>query len=439
MHALMTSEISKYPEVTMVEILSRVPPKSLMRFKSVRKSWSSLINNPDFAAKHVSVSRHNKLSTTILFKHFVLPDLNTDKKEMVLSLFSFCNDQDDNGDENLDSILEDLHIPRSMGLKSWDRCFPNNRVEVSSHCDGIICLADQGHGLIQNIVLCNPSIKEFKLLPESPIALSTSCYTSSLMAAGFGCDLKSKMYKVVRISHNTWQSFDDGGPDVAHHLDAEVYSLQTNSWKEIKNDNLIKEDMLVWPTLYASTMGIYCKGVLYWCGYEEKKDIKYVYTDDEEDHDGDDNPCESNKPAIVSFDIGAEEFQIISVPHDQHLQGGALGLWNDTIALCSRPGHWMSKSVDIWVLDEICASWTKFLTIEEPVVDVEPYPLTLFGKSSKQFVLVVMDRCVVIFFDIFTNKVKYLPLNGALLEWSQAVEYVTSIVSLKGAGNYISD
>ncbi|RXH82233.1 hypothetical protein DVH24_036574 [Malus domestica] len=55
-----------------VEILSRLPPKSLMRFKCVQKSWHNLINSPSFVAMQLS----NSLTSSIIEQHTVLNNTN---------------------------------------------------------------------------------------------------------------------------------------------------------------------------------------------------------------------------------------------------------------------------------------------------------------------------------------------------------------------------
>ncbi|XP_062005570.1 F-box/kelch-repeat protein At3g23880-like [Rosa rugosa] len=411
------AELSKFAEEIMVEILSRLPPKSLMRFKCVRKSWQCLINNSDFAARHLSITKNNKhpSSITIAFTRRVLEDINSSKKRILLSLFdvSHCND----GDDELDPIVEDIHSPVSAGLVDWQRF----RVNISTHCDGILCLTDGG----KYIVLCNPAIKEFKLLPV-PSSNSIS------YGEGFGYDLKSKDYKVVRILSNGREEYMDGMHKrvVIRPPTVEVYSLLTNSWKEIKIDNLITKTTIYWPQSYVS---VYHKGILYWCGHEELRRKNFIvsdYSEDEEDDEGE------MKDSIISFDIGDEAFYVISFPGDCRLYGCGLGLWKESIALCTS-GPWSpdpstKETLEIWLMDDLGGgegSWTKYLTFE-PVVAHIIGQLGLFW-DNKQLVAIFKTNCAVIFYEVCTNKFKCLPLNTEILDYSQAVECTRSIVSIK--------
>lgn len=144
-------ELSKLPQEMKVQILSRLPPKSLMRFKCVHRSWRALISSSNFAAKQVSASKDNKLSSTatILFKRYVL-DLSTERRDL-------CNDDinrvDD--DDNLNIPLEDLYVPLSMGLKRRDIWTGIECIELACHYNGIICLTDYR----KRVVLCHQGIQ----------------------------------------------------------------------------------------------------------------------------------------------------------------------------------------------------------------------------------------------------------------------------------------
>ncbi|XP_004304890.1 PREDICTED: F-box/kelch-repeat protein At3g06240-like [Fragaria vesca subsp. vesca] len=421
------AKLSKLAEEMMVQILSRLPAKSLMRFKCIHTSWYALINNPNFITKHLSVSKHNKLSSfiTILFKRFVLRDMNTGKKDVVLSLFNLFYDDDDDEEDaeehHLDTVIEDLHVPPSMRLMRIDR-YGYERVELLGHCDGIVCLSD----MREKVVLCNPAIKEFKLLPVSNLLLSSPDFRTDVeptVAMGFGYDLTSKTYKVVRILQNEREFIDDDRV-IIHPPKAEVYSLVTNYWKEIKTNNLVKDTVTAWPLqkIYAVN-STHCKGIIYWCAKEYPNETVICYTPDE------DEVFECPKDCTISFHLADETFHVLSSPN---LSCKVFGLWNESIAIS---GWNIENSTDIWVLDEIGAtegSWIKYLTFE-PAVSIYS-PLAFAGKND-QFLYVGMDQSVVIFYDSRTKKCKYLPMEGVSLRNYEAAFYVNSIVSIKGGNN----
>ncbi|XP_004304971.1 PREDICTED: putative F-box protein At2g02030-like [Fragaria vesca subsp. vesca] len=430
---LRMGELSKLPQEMKVQILSRLPPKSLMRFKCVRRSWRALISSSNFAAKQVSASKDNKLSSTatILFKRYVL-DLSTERRDIVLSLLDLCNDDinrvDD--DDNLKIPLEDLHVPLSMGLKRRDIWTGIECIELACHCNGIICLTDYR----KRVVLCNPAIKEFNRLPVSSLALSAVEHKpqgSSTAAVGFGCDLKCEEYKIVRVLY-TAREFHDNDI-VIHPPRAEVYSLATKCWKEIKVGDLDNGSKNVWPD---STVSICFKGYLYWRGHEDEKeyfDVPLSYTDEDANSGGEETPTffYEDKERIISFDIESETFHVMRFPNGYYYYHKVFGLWKDSIAVGLS---WCAdyQCVHIWVLDSnggAEGSWINCFAIE-PTVYIE-FQLAFVGTRG-QSILVAVDKSVVVLYDYITKKVKYLPVNGVSLWSTQALFYEYSVVSVKG-------
>ncbi|KAB2611669.1 F-box/kelch-repeat protein [Pyrus ussuriensis x Pyrus communis] len=190
---------SETPEDKVVEILSRLPPKSLMRFKCIHKSWCTLIKSSSLVAKHLSNSMDNKLSTStcILLNRSempVFPD-NSWKYEVLWSRINLSIDSDEH---NLQYNVEDLNIPFPMEY---------HHPTTSDSC----------------LLLPSP--------PDGKFELETT-----FRALGFGYDCKAKEYEVVRIIENCEYSDDK---QTYHHrislpYTAEVYYTTTgNSWKEI--------------------------------------------------------------------------------------------------------------------------------------------------------------------------------------------------------------
>ncbi|XP_061993541.1 F-box/kelch-repeat protein At3g06240-like [Rosa rugosa] len=397
------------PDEIVEEILSRLPPKSLMRFKCVCTLWCNLIKSHSFVAKHLSNSLRASSSVSILFKHTVEKmvdhEISNEEGSILLSLLNRCNDD---VDDLFSIVVENLNVPpplNQIGFSSY--------LGIAGHCDGIICLKL----FYGNVVLCNPAIKEFKLLPKSVLilpnrdslylAFELENYTELL---GFGYDPKGKDYKVVRLLVYSLFSY---------WFKTEVYTMGSNSWREIKtkytNDYHFKD---CWDK-----QQLFYEGKYYWqvCGFDRGHNLVHKF--------------------ILSFDMGDELFYEISLPwQDTETYGGTQGrlaVWKGSIALVSFEHEIVGpQSFDIWVMmNNSCgvkSPWTKYLTIgpmegiDIPVV----YPL-VFWKND-ELVMVAVDGRVVSY-NLGTQTFKYLPIHFVEdFPDTQAVVYMSSIVSVEG-------
>ena len=144
------------------EILCRLPVKLLLQLRCVCKSWKSLISDPKFARKHLSVSTTRNLYFVsyswlceYLFKSSPLHSVLTNVCPHFTRLEYFAN--------------------------NFDGSYPPDysRYFIDS-CNGILCIGGGRTGLV---ILWNPSIRKFKELPlfEKP--------TQTRMMFGFGYDL----------------------------------------------------------------------------------------------------------------------------------------------------------------------------------------------------------------------------------------------------------
>ncbi|XP_058214317.1 F-box/kelch-repeat protein At3g23880-like [Rhododendron vialii] len=189
--------LSLPPEIT-VEILSRLPVKSLLRLRCVCKSWRSLISNPKFAKTHLCRASMNTDYTNhrLIFSR-LYP--RTDVKSC--SLYSIAN-------RNSDSAVQ-LDCP----LKD-----PNLQVTIWGCCDDLVCI-----GTEREVFIWNPSTRKYKR-PRN-VELSCQCYADAWF--GFGYDEFIDDYKVVGFFFaNRTNGFE---PIV------KVYSLRSDSWRRIED------------------------------------------------------------------------------------------------------------------------------------------------------------------------------------------------------------
>ncbi|CAD5332022.1 F-box protein [Arabidopsis thaliana] len=131
-HGNHISQSNSIPLDITIEILSRLPAKSIVRSRSVSKLWSSITTTPEFI-KHRSKKTSPPCVLLIFRKH--------DK----LIVFSSPQHQ------NTYSHVQDYHIeiPKNGFIRRLD----------SVH--GLICLEGS-----KQLVICNPTLKRFFPLPE---------------------------------------------------------------------------------------------------------------------------------------------------------------------------------------------------------------------------------------------------------------------------------
>ncbi|XP_073033955.1 uncharacterized protein [Primulina eburnea] len=172
------------PQDLIIDILSRLSVKSLLRLRCVAKSWLSLISSPEFETNYLEVSttRRPRLVFGSATKLYTCPF---------------------NGIENppVDDVPCDFTEVRQY-----------HNIHIVGSCNGLVCLVNQNTG---HIFLWNPAIRKYRKLPF-PLWLS------SREPYGFFYDASSDDYKVV---HKVEE------PDSKPY--SRTYSLRNDSWKSL--------------------------------------------------------------------------------------------------------------------------------------------------------------------------------------------------------------
>ena len=368
-------------ELTM-EILWHLPPETLLRFKSVQKSWYALINDPQFVSKHLSNSLEHKC---ILLKRVVTN--NAGEEEIMLSILNF---------------------PINSSMSVIDLDFPYDEYsqyyEINGHSHGLICFASCG----VDIFLCNPATREFRKLPPS-ILLTTrpssnpDTLRSLTNSIGFGYDAKSRDFKVVRVVY----FFNDA----IHFLyfRAEIYDLSKDRWREIELP--ICEYSSLMPRF-----DLYHEGTYYWWERDGREGEN-----------------------ILSFDMSDELFGKISLPESFNRENyKILGVLNGSIVVFGHECEVNNeKTFDIWEMkkDECgVISWSNLLTIG-PISGIDK-PL-LFVSSDE--VLMEDNEGQVVLYNIKTQLMSVIPLKGQGIPRRCQATFVTkSLVSVMGGNNSMS-
>ncbi|XP_058187772.1 putative F-box/kelch-repeat protein At1g12870 [Rhododendron vialii] len=276
------------PEDALTEILSRLPVKSLLRFKSISKHWYSLIQSPCFISLHHNRSPKNEsllvlrsVKTTSAFAPITL----------ALSVVS-----------NKTPVL-DLDLPFGGQPASWLNLFGSS--------NGIVCLFNSSTKIM---MLCNPAMREFKVLPQPPFHTR---YTSHLR---FAFDPKTNDYKVLRVV----ASYDPMAFTFTLCVGrVQIYHMSTDTWREIVA--VVPEEILQcsqrWCWSSASL-----NGVFYWVAN-----------------------CQGE---IIAFHMSDELFERVFLPEDIRTNPwSSLSILGDSLALVTVEFGRMESCLEIWVRD----------------------------------------------------------------------------------------
>ncbi|XP_009761770.2 F-box protein CPR1-like [Nicotiana sylvestris] len=200
-------------EEILMDILSRLPVRSLVRFKCVSESWNTLISEPYFKKKHLNHAKYQPNSQKFLF-------LKWSKKDDTFHFYS--------SSLSLVQLVKD--IPRFDCPSNFDLA---NGVKLYSSCDGLFLIgiwSELGREQPSILLIWNPSTGESTILPHSKLLKQLgyndddSCSDDDNWGCtyGLGYDSTSDDYKVLRID----LSRDDNNAN-------EILALKSCSWRRI--------------------------------------------------------------------------------------------------------------------------------------------------------------------------------------------------------------
>ncbi|PON54140.1 F-box associated interaction domain containing protein [Parasponia andersonii] len=162
----------------------------------------------------------------------IFSDEYNDTKQ-VLSLVTIRNKHDSNGG-TLPSVIEELSLLLFSNIEHAPR------IVSSFHCNGLICLVTDiysPHG--ETIVFCNPALREFRIIPVPSYLPDFGCM---VYIYGFGFDSIANDYKYVWVL----RSLKD-----RNEFRAQVYTLRTDSWNDIKIDIKLRFRLYVRKVVYC--------------------------------------------------------------------------------------------------------------------------------------------------------------------------------------------
>ncbi|KAL5711556.1 hypothetical protein ACHQM5_021993 [Ranunculus cassubicifolius] len=335
------------PDDLVLSILLWLPVSSLLRFKSVCKSWFNLIQTPSFIYHHLHLHHHSNNSN---YKAFAFNPLGS----LSYGLPTLCLFSPHNFDFDIPPLF--LHIDSPVSL------FHNLDILT---CNGLICIHFTDKHFVDNkyVSLWNPATKQLKHLPQSPFQ-HPPLNVCPITVVGFGFHTNPNDFKLVRII-----SFFPAFPGVNH---VETYSLLTNSWTSL--DSVVLPVDFILPD--CDPKAPYRNGIYCWLG--RKGPVVF----------GDDRVLLSNN-IILWFDFTKEEFGTMPLPDVDSVKSCTLPnicIVRDNLACMNTAGD--PLHFEIWVLNEfgVQQSWSR-------LHKVEPFSMSnLIGISKDgNYLLFAMD------------------------------------------------
>ncbi|KAL1831729.1 hypothetical protein ACET3Z_001380 [Daucus carota] len=294
-------KIDYLPENLIIEILSRLPVKDLLQFKSVCKLWCEIISSPNFVSKHLN----NYYKTNDEWRGCLLVQSYVSQAEIVLyELFL-----DETPRVLASEVLYDMPMYCSY---------------VSGPCDGLHYVYQYDRS---SRAFWNPAINELKTLPEiicKPDFPAEFIYATNEVF-GFGFDHVTGDYKVV-VMKGYWNANADF--HLKHPVSVLVYSLKTDSWRYCG-------DLAQAYSLEQNKCYIYVNGCCYWL-----------------------DSLEYGSEVIISFDMANDSFKEIDVPDYAQPSSKCLAVYDDSLVFLSL--HDNENNLDIWTWSKGC--WTKKFT-----------------------------------------------------------------------------
>ncbi|XP_023872558.2 F-box/kelch-repeat protein At3g23880 [Quercus suber] len=363
----------------LLEILHRLPVKSLIRFRCVSKSWNSLITSPAFINSNLTRSHSDSNKFIVRYMDVALR----------VERYKLIHEDNDNNVFSSEQI-QDLKLPLSSRLCSY--------FQLVGSANGLFCLYDE-----IRFILWNPCIRKFITLPNPSVEFP--CYLA------FGFDSRTNDYKVVRIAYRSNTRYEGAKPPLV-----EVYSVSEGSWRVTSAGDSYPPKITIrnWHPEAASL-----NGAVYFVA----------------------NDWGNTSSKVLSFNLGDEVFRMISLPNGKSglyahiftsVFKGLLSL------ICYEQWHMDEHySCSIWVMKEygVVDSWTKQFTID---LNMGYWKVLGFWKNDHVLVQKIQPHGLMVFsYDPESQQVKNLGFCKSA-GFPYADNYVENLVLLDKPNDVVS-
>lgn len=358
------------PTEIVIEILKRLPVKSILRFTLVCKLWYSIITNPNFITIHLN---HNRNNNNLLVRFYT----NNDRKEHYLLLPDV---------EKFDENSVELEFPFYSSIGYF---------RIIGSCNGLICLCDDYFQDAENVIIWNPCVRKSITLafPEKPP-------NPYMCVIGFGFDSSKNVFKVVRV----------------------VYEKECLNQLRVPPDvEVYEQGGLGWRTIGCAPPH-YCMVEFMWSQVFVHDSVHWIAYD----------PCVADGfyNLIIAFEMKNEVFREIKLPPDvadQRPTCLSVTLFGDSLAVFCG-GQSGSGACSVWVMRDygVFESWVNLYNINLPGVLSRS-----LGFRNNGEIVISSDTGDLISFDGDTKTMTNTIIRGSA--YSLKVQsFVESLILLKG-------
>ncbi|XP_047326015.1 F-box protein At3g07870-like [Impatiens glandulifera] len=356
-----TTSIWQLPNHILVDILSRLPIKSVIQCRCVCKSFLSAISqDPDFPPLHLSRSP---------------PELMLYQQNIQSEHLYLVDDDDDN--EQRYHHFNLVHLNRSHSL------------EPLNSTPGLLCFHQPFS--LRPLVVLNPVTLEHTIIPTPMHSIHK--FQSHTLHFGFGYSPLTHRYKVLVIGHYI-QSVDSTTPTTRTLTAICTVGGLSSYWKIIQDA----------PQVFSiRSSPVYLNGSLHWIVTNNSH--YYILSFDF------DNGKYREMATPPPFDK-VEEKKL-----DERVT--TIVVFEGLLTVCVLIDH---KRVDIWMMKEygVDKSWSKEIVVETPyhVWSSGVYPLKYLNKDKDSIVLAYMGHKTIVTYHLIEKMIinlNVLPFqNGGL-------------------------
>lgn len=295
------------PLELIIDILSRLPVRTIISCKCVDKSWLDLIETHEVVKSHLSKSvpgllaSHENVDGSILYRFFEF--------------------EEETADMNTECDVE-RHKLHYSPATPWLDIPSRHRKDMIGSVNGLLLWQEYtvDNPNPQGPFICNPITREYIKLPQAQDSTQSRNFRSfeRIVTYGFGASEKTGQHKVLRVC---------GTGRTVFNYEYQVYTLGTGSWRTIDPSRGAGPSMEDYHDSYIGSV-LFLKGKLHWLSTVPR-------------------------PYIFSLDLETELFCTFSPPLPVKLESKcyfSLCALQDSLCLCESTRNY--EKIVVWLVKE---------------------------------------------------------------------------------------